>query len=344
MKKFLLFLFLLFIISCNNGIESKVDSDNNDTDDIEIVSENDEYKDEFSPDFDYVEQENNDEDPSDSWIVNTSILMGSSQEIYISGYVSSGMGETYFIKRLESESWETIYEPSNYITGVLTGENGEMAIVFANGSIEFINKNGVSQEVINSSKTVWGTSFSDIYSLISGEIYHFDGTAQEKIEISISNRFKAIWGASSDNIYVVGEEGAIIHYDGEEWIEMESGTKEELNSIWGSSKDDVYIAGGSENTGNHIILHFNGEKWENVVNGSGFILLGIDGTDKNNVFAVGAGRNDKDEVESAILHYDGNSWNKIASDIGNFLWDVQAMPGGPAYVVGPDNIIERINP
>ncbi|HQB10452.1 MAG TPA: hypothetical protein PLW37_11340, partial [bacterium] len=132
MKKFLPFLFLLFIVSCNNGTESKVDSDNRNNDDIDVVYEDDEdeYNDELSPDFDYLEQgnddeSNNDDNPSDSWIVNSSILMGSSQKIYISGYVSSGIGETYFIKRLENGSWETIYEPGDYITGVLTGENGE---------------------------------------------------------------------------------------------------------------------------------------------------------------------------------------------------------------------------
>lgn len=352
MKKFLPFLFLLFIVSCNNGTESKVDSDNRNNDDIDVVYEDDEdeYNDELRPDFDYLEQENDDEsnnydNPSDSWIVNSSILMGSSQKIYISGYVSSGIGETYFIKRLENGSWETIYEPGDYINGVLTGENGEIALVFADGGTEFLNN--TTEETIKTaqcSEAVWGTSFSDIYSVISGGIYHFDGTNQKKIEVSTSNSFKALWGVSSDNIYAVGEKGAIIHYDGEKWAEMESGTTEELNSIWGSSHDDVYVAGGSENTGNHIILHFNGEKWENVVNGSGFILLGIDGMDKNNVFAVGAGRNGKNEVESAVLHYDGNSWNKIASDFGNFLWDVQVMPDGSAYVVGPDNTIERITP
>ncbi len=42
-----------------------------------------------------------------------------------------------------------------------------------------------------------------------------------------------IWGTSSSNLYVVGNNGLIAHYDGQEWRRIESGTDENIQDIWG---------------------------------------------------------------------------------------------------------------
>ena len=42
-----------------------------------------------------------------------------------------------------------------------------------------------------------------------------------------------IWGSSSNDLYVVGNNGKIAHYNGTSWQRIESGTTLNINDIWG---------------------------------------------------------------------------------------------------------------
>lgn len=42
-----------------------------------------------------------------------------------------------------------------------------------------------------------------------------------------------IWGSSSGDLFVVGNNGNIVHYNGSEWTRIESGTELNINDIWG---------------------------------------------------------------------------------------------------------------
>jgi len=43
----------------------------------------------------------------------------------------------------------------------------------------------------------------------------------------------AIWGTSSSDLYIVGNEGKIAHYNGSSWEKIESGTETQIRDIWG---------------------------------------------------------------------------------------------------------------
>lgn len=336
-KILLILIVLTFIFSCNDSKSYKTDVNNIHDDNSVADKIIDEDADETTDIID------------NGWVVNTSIISNEDGEIYIAGYIADGSGDYQFVRKYKDGVLETVYKEKKdeWIVGIMLGNDKEIAIIFTDeneGSIEFLGKKEATINTGQCSESVWGTSFSNIYAAVSGNITYYNGSYMEKIEIPVTEKLKAVWGIDAENIYAAGRKGTLIHYDGEKWSEMESGTTEDLNSIWGSSENDIYISGGSENTGNHIILHFNGEKWETVLSDSGFVLLGIDGTEKNNVFAVGAGRNSKNEVESVILHYNGKEWKRMPTDIGNFLWDVQAMPDGSAYVVGTADTIEKVTP
>ncbi|MBW1786259.1 MAG: hypothetical protein JRK53_06510, partial [Deltaproteobacteria bacterium] len=57
------------------------------------------------------------------------------------------------------------------------------------------------------------------------------------------NHINGIWGASSSNVFAVGELGTILHYNGSKWSVMSSGTTVTLKSVWGSSGTDVFAVG-----------------------------------------------------------------------------------------------------
>ena len=66
-----------------------------------------------------------------------------------------------------------------------------------------------------------------------------------------------VWASSSNDVFVVGNQGTITHFDGISWTPMESGVTRDLKAVWGSGPDSVYAVGDQG-----TILHYNGEVWE----------------------------------------------------------------------------------
>ena len=69
-------------------------------------------------------------------------------------------------------------------------------------------------------------------------LIHWNGNNFEKNWNPILNEFtdktvNAMWGTSSSDFYVVGNNGKIAHYNGSEWSKIESGTDLNINDIWG---------------------------------------------------------------------------------------------------------------
>ena len=44
-----------------------------------------------------------------------------------------------------------------------------------------------------------------------------------------------IWGSSSSDVFVVGENGTMLHYDGNTWSRMKTPFLGTISHIWGSS-------------------------------------------------------------------------------------------------------------
>lgn len=55
----------------------------------------------------------------------------------------------------------------------------------------------------------------------------------------------SVYGFSGSDVYAVGDAGLILHYDGAAWTRIESGTTQPLFGLWGASGDDVWIVGGN---------------------------------------------------------------------------------------------------
>ncbi len=64
----------------------------------------------------------------------------------------------------------------------------------------------------------------------------FQGAAEAgwKRHVSFTREymFNGVWGASNNDVFVVGFSGVILHYDGASWTRMNSGTKKNLIGVW----------------------------------------------------------------------------------------------------------------
>lgn len=84
--------------------------------------------------------------------------------------------------------------------------------------------------------SVFAFSADDIWFGI-GNLIHWDGV--NYLPINIATLFPSlvnkIWGSSSSNLYVVGNNGNVIHRNGIAWQRIESGTELNIGDIWGIS-------------------------------------------------------------------------------------------------------------
>jgi len=90
--------------------------------------------------------------------------------------------------------------------------------------------------------------------------------------VNTSSFFPALinkmWGNSSNDLYIVGNNGNIAHWDGRRWTKIESGTDIRLRDIYGNNlSDDIYIVGHESSPElKSVLLHLKNGKvtklWE----------------------------------------------------------------------------------
>ena len=181
---------------------------------------------------------------------------------------------------------------------------------------------------------------------------------------------QGIWGASSSNIYVVGEWGKIYQYNGLNWSTIYNPMSGRLLGIYGTSSDNVYAVGwrGFED----VVLHYDGAKWSDMYNKEmeTTTLEDVWVSQYNKVYVVGGGSDarilkyddgdwyldtflegqwcklhgvwgssDSDVFavgrHQAILHYNGSNWSQMGSTVMHqHLYDVWGSSSSDVFAVG----------
>ncbi|MCB9727592.1 MAG: hypothetical protein H6746_03795 [Deltaproteobacteria bacterium] len=215
-------------------------------------------------------------------------------------------------------------------------------------------------------------------SIVVGEdsqIFRDDGTGWALQDVSSTQHLRAVWGASPDDVWVVGLGGIMLHWDGSAWEVIQT-TLGSLETLWGRAADDIYAAGH-----NGTIVHYDGEYWSLAatrttehlrgvfgrpggqtwaVGGAGVVMkrseLGwvrapvqpipvSDGSQKavtNTMHAVwGAAEDDVWAVgaEGQILHWDGQTWSSKDPRLGVTLRGVYGLAADDVWAVGNEGQI-----
>ena len=126
-----------------------------------------------------------------------------------------------------------------------------------------------------------GLFYGAIFSLVAfsksdiwfgmGSVIHFDGINFNSIKIPdeiFPSRINRIWGTSSSNLYIAGNNGSTAHYYGTNWTKIESGTNVDLVSIWGSPDGKVvWACGHKSDYSASALLRFKEGKREKIFEG-----------------------------------------------------------------------------
>ena len=95
-------------------------------------------------------------------------------------------------------------------------------------------------------RSVFAFSSNDIW-LGSNQPMHWTGTLWEKWDLQGNiweGWINKIWGANSDDIYVVGNNGNIARYLNGTWSRIESGTDVDLLDVWGTTDGKIVWVSG----------------------------------------------------------------------------------------------------
>ena len=109
------------------------------------------------------------------------------------------------------------------------------------------------QPLYNPIQTVFAFGQGDIWFAGNGVI-HLNN--QQYIPVTLppavwgADRINKIWGVSSDDLYIVGDEGSVAHYFWGTWSRVESGTYGNLVDVWGYTVSNlgspiVFSVGGT---------------------------------------------------------------------------------------------------
>ncbi|MEO8400025.1 MAG: hypothetical protein ABI550_09475, partial [Ignavibacteriaceae bacterium] len=113
-------------------------------------------------------------------------------------------------------------------------------------------------------KAIWAFSENNIAITNGGSVAWFDGDKLNldcEVNPLLNGAINKIWGISSNDLYIVGNNGTIVHYNGQNWQKVESGTDIDLRDIYGTPDGKtIWACGWSNNTGQTIVLEIENQK------------------------------------------------------------------------------------
>ncbi len=183
---------------------------------------------------------------------------------FLAGYYSCQHDFSALSNSIDTTShdfhWETITLDSPYGSGVLNDvaileENDIWAVgeIYSDSTqpskrYNAVHWNGSEWElkripyVYNGQPYYHPLNFS--FSFENGEVWFggngivkWDGNNYTNVEINQNVwgpvSINKIWGSSTSNVFIVGNEGSMAHYNGSSWQKLESGTDVDFRDIWG---------------------------------------------------------------------------------------------------------------
>jgi hypothetical protein len=152
----------------------------------------------------------------------------------------------------------------------------------------------------------------------------------------VTDTVRAIWGADSAHIFVVGDNGRLFLYNGNGtlggWTAFaRPAGNPPFRGVWGTSATNVFAVAT-----NGSVYQYNGTTWTAMNSNTTNELDAVGGTSASNVWAVGA--------NGTTIHYTGaGNWTFVGPAIGINLHGVTTSNVSPIWAVGDAGTLMSIN-
>jgi hypothetical protein len=128
----------------------------------------------------------------------------------------------------------------------------------------------------NTIQSVFAFGPNDIWFCGNGVI-HWDGNNFNPMPIPTNvwgpYQMNKIWGNSSNNLYIVGNNGIIAHYQNGIWSKIESGTDVNLKDIYGTPNGEAVWVSGYEDFKPTVLLKIFSSGIETVFNSRDYLFV-----------------------------------------------------------------------
>jgi hypothetical protein len=203
-----------------------------------------------------------------------------------------------------------------------SASNDVWAVSLLGGIIRWDGAAWATSDAMASSYKLWLNQNNDVW---TEQSLHWDGTSWSSIPPGPMTSRNNIWGASGNDIWVVGNNGNITHWDGSVWKQVTSPTTNFLYAVGGSSSTDVWAVGGGSSSGGAIIIHWDGTSFTPVLSDSMNELYSVWASASDSAWAVG----------SEILYWNGTTWAVVPPGAcGGFLQNVFGLSRSDVWFVG----------
>ncbi len=183
---------------------------------------------------------------------------------------------------------------------------------------------------------IYGFSSDDIWA-VGGGVFHYNGSGWERVDgktvgggsvpldtvLYENSPYRAVWGISSNNLYLGGDNGKVIHWNGTKGnviLDM----IDPINDIYGSSQDNIWVLARDISIGEHPISHFNGIEWINTTLPNDLVPITIFTTSEDTVFIGG----------NSVYYKNGMEWTDFGiSEIGAF-YALRGISSNDLFAVG----------
>jgi len=186
---------------------------------------------------------------------------------------------------------------------------------------------------------------------------HWNGTTFQTINLNISfpSHVNKIWGTSSGDLFIVGNDGLIAYYNGQTWQRIESGTQDTFFDIWGiddspSNENPVYLSAFDNLYSIDENNRVNNENWafldkpiRSVWYNNRYHVFGcgekifkkpytkewqvIPGTPHDDLYMISLRGQDVNDIFvignfGLVLHNNGITWKRFFNQNNNMYWSV----------------------
>jgi photosystem II stability/assembly factor-like uncharacterized protein len=251
-------------------------------------------------------------------------------------------GTTRNLRGVNGVAWNDI---------IAVGENGTVLRYDGTSWTSSVEGNG------SHLSAVWMFASNDAFAAgDDGRVLRLQGGLWADISpVGVTDALLAVWGATADDVYVVGAQSRAFKWNGLQWklVTVDLANTYTFHGVYGTSSNDVYLASelfgpasapegvpaaaGALHAGGSI-FHWNGAAWERAYQDPGHDIISVWAANPENAFACG-------DASSLLVRTDAG-WARVF-DLQNLPFYIRSVRGNSAnnvFIVGDNGTVASYSP